>query len=563
MGDVTIMVQVPSLAGFPTLGETGLLAQTGDAFEAVLADTAEARVTKETAQDGTSLPLPLKGATLAHPLCDSPELNGLITSPDLADAGAIRGNVPQARAIDKDAQNGLTITVGAANEAPLLDLAAACVDLSMADQPVKRIADMSDASMVPPAPVAVTQKAPQAGSNPAQDMAYAALWQFKLAQVPQVVLMSGPATVSAISLPVAAAPMTGEEEIPQEEVQVLQGTALPEPVPGSVLHQGVAPPAPVKVETEFRAPGGGAVSQTSAYAALWQFNAAQPLPETAVSPPVSDADLAEPSLLVPPFTAAPQAKAAVAPSGDMLAAVPPDLAADTPAHQVPPQPHIQHGAATTAEPKLPLPDLTPPSQPIETALIRTRIALPAAEALTQMTPVDSFNLLHLAVADPQLASVSLPSGPTTAGLSAFDVGTSLQTALSGQNLDRVFQVAEVLAVNDPANDIVELRLDPEELGKLRIALRSEGDLMQVSVTAERPETLDLLRRHSDRLMQELQAAGYDGATLDFGHWQSGAERDAKPNTEPSLPDGANVVRVAVTADPRPIYQSGSGLNLRL
>lgn len=87
--------------------------------------------------------------------------------------------------------------------------------------------------------------------------------------------------------------------------------------------------------------------------------------------------------------------------------------------------------------------------------------------------------------------------------------------------------------------------------------------MQVSVTAERPETLDLLRRHSERLMQELQAAGYEGAKLDFGNWSNGQDQDRKPSTDQVLPDVPIAPLVVTTREARQIHHMGSGLNLRL
>ena len=67
-------------------------------------------------------------------------------------------------------------------------------------------------------------------------------------------------------------------------------------------------------------------------------------------------------------------------------------------------------------------------------------------------------------------------------------------------------------------DRVELTLSPEELGRVQMEFRADGDEMRVFLTAERPETLDLLRRHADQLAAELRQAGYSGASLSFGAW---------------------------------------------
>ncbi|WP_300515740.1 flagellar hook-length control protein FliK [Aliiroseovarius sp.] len=62
---------------------------------------------------------------------------------------------------------------------------------------------------------------------------------------------------------------------------------------------------------------------------------------------------------------------------------------------------------------------------------------------------------------------------------------------------------------------VELTLSPEELGRLRLTFTVDGGTMAVAVNAERPETMDLLRRNIDALAQELREIGYDEVNFDF------------------------------------------------
>lgn len=64
-------------------------------------------------------------------------------------------------------------------------------------------------------------------------------------------------------------------------------------------------------------------------------------------------------------------------------------------------------------------------------------------------------------------------------------------------------------------DSAEITLSPEELGGVRIAvLRDQGGLT-ITLTTERPETAELMRRHAELLQRELAAAGEEGARLDF------------------------------------------------
>lgn len=69
----------------------------------------------------------------------------------------------------------------------------------------------------------------------------------------------------------------------------------------------------------------------------------------------------------------------------------------------------------------------------------------------------------------------------------------------------------------------ELVLTPEELGKVRFAINQHDGVLTISVSADRPDTLALLRRHADMLLTDLAQSGLGDATLDFG--TSGGDRD--------------------------------------
>ncbi|MFY0635619.1 MAG: flagellar hook-length control protein FliK [Vannielia sp.] len=75
------------------------------------------------------------------------------------------------------------------------------------------------------------------------------------------------------------------------------------------------------------------------------------------------------------------------------------------------------------------------------------------------------------------------------------------------------QVAEVFR---PLPDgPVELRLHPEELGRLKLSFTSGEAGLHVVVAAERPETLDMMRRNIDLLAQEMRRLGHEGAQFSF------------------------------------------------
>jgi flagellar hook-length control protein FliK len=63
---------------------------------------------------------------------------------------------------------------------------------------------------------------------------------------------------------------------------------------------------------------------------------------------------------------------------------------------------------------------------------------------------------------------------------------------------------------------IELRLDPEELGPVRLGLAPGDGTITVQISAERGETMDLMRRHADVLARELRQAGYGEVSFQFG-----------------------------------------------
>ncbi len=68
---------------------------------------------------------------------------------------------------------------------------------------------------------------------------------------------------------------------------------------------------------------------------------------------------------------------------------------------------------------------------------------------------------------------------------------------------------------------VDLRLDPPDLGRVRIQFSFErSDVVVATVSSERGETLDLMRRHAGDLARELQRAGFESVTLEFASGES-------------------------------------------
>lgn len=72
------------------------------------------------------------------------------------------------------------------------------------------------------------------------------------------------------------------------------------------------------------------------------------------------------------------------------------------------------------------------------------------------------------------------------------------------------------AISQRDDGVTELRLDPPELGRVRLTLGQGDQVLAATVIAERPEVADLMRRHAGALANALAEAGHEGAKLSFG-----------------------------------------------
>ncbi len=78
--------------------------------------------------------------------------------------------------------------------------------------------------------------------------------------------------------------------------------------------------------------------------------------------------------------------------------------------------------------------------------------------------------------------------------------------------------------------MTEISLAPEDLGRLRMQLTPEGERIRIVLSAELPETLDLLRRSVTEFTEDLRRMGFASASFDFAGW-GGQPADPPPRTE--------------------------------
>ncbi|MFZ5749564.1 MAG: flagellar hook-length control protein FliK [Pseudomonadota bacterium] len=110
---------------------------------------------------------------------------------------------------------------------------------------------------------------------------------------------------------------------------------------------------------------------------------------------------------------------------------------------------------------------------------------------------------------------------------------------------------------------IEVTLAPPELGRVHMALRDQDGALSLSLSADRPETLDLMRRHADLLEKDLRMLGYGSIAFHFGQGGSGS-RAAAPPPLPADTDRPGATDPApIPPAPGPALGAGASLDIRL
>ncbi|WP_371157936.1 flagellar hook-length control protein FliK [Jannaschia sp. 2305UL9-9] len=134
--------------------------------------------------------------------------------------------------------------------------------------------------------------------------------------------------------------------------------------------------------------------------------------------------------------------------------------------------------------------------------------------------------------------------------------------------DRIQSLARQIANNDaqvagqrsaPGEAKTEIELSPPELGRLKMVLQSGDKGLHVQITAERPETLDLIRRHVEGFHRSLQSEGVTLNSVDISSdgGPSGHETRGEYRPDGLISDGTD----AEKPDETPIRPVSDGTRL--
>jgi flagellar hook-length control protein FliK len=128
------------------------------------------------------------------------------------------------------------------------------------------------------------------------------------------------------------------------------------------------------------------------------------------------------------------------------------------------------------------------------------------------------------------------------------------------------QVADAVRQAGPTGTL-EVALDPEELGRVRLVFSAAEAGLAVTLQADRSETLEMLRRHADLLLSDLRARGFEDVQIDFGSGMRGGQGEASGSGRggAATPDSLDVpVDAAATPATAPDLSAPTGgLDLRL
>lgn len=103
--------------------------------------------------------------------------------------------------------------------------------------------------------------------------------------------------------------------------------------------------------------------------------------------------------------------------------------------------------------------------------------------------------------------------------------TSFNPATHMPELPKHVSRQMMTALKASPDGTIELHLNPVELGRVRMNMTTTEAGIVMNILAERPETLELLRRNVEQLVTDFQSLGYSQSEFHFG--RSGRERESR------------------------------------
>jgi len=155
----------------------------------------------------------------------------------------------------------------------------------------------------------------------------------------------------------------------------------------------------------------------------------------------------------------------------------------------------------------PAPEAAPLSEPSRDKPVQTVPTPLSPVAVTELSATEP-----MSTPDRMLAEPCGPEAPTESRRSSDPVSHAHRAGVEGQTPP---ERQIVTAVTTSASGRTEILLDPQDLGRVRVSLDGNDGALVVTIEAEKPETIDLLRRNADILIEEFRDAGYTSLSFNF------------------------------------------------
>ncbi|SDX82604.1 flagellar hook-length control protein FliK [Citreimonas salinaria] len=165
-----------------------------------------------------------------------------------------------------------------------------------------------------------------------------------------------------------------------------------------------------------------------------------------------------------------------------------------------------------------------------TARAAAGAAAVAAPAASFVSAVASQAIAAAGIAHPSVQEgaddADAPEFATQGGSADLRAGSIQPSALAPPGRTDAAAIVRQITEAMPraGNGTIEIRLSPDELGHVRLQMVPGENGMVVHIQADRPETLDLLRRHVDQLARDLAASGHGASGFTFAEGRDGQGR---------------------------------------
>jgi len=518
----------------PNIGENIAASNRGFSFQDILAETS-AEQAEGRLDDGDAVLLPSEGTPSSEeavdqdPLVAEPEVT--IEAVDEGDAVLVTGRggevTPDAATTpDLDILPIQPLTDGPGTSPNRLDVPEATVPL-VAVTTTTPVAPDQNGRTIPATRGDGTLINPSTPLAPTTPMTLRAVGQIVSIPTPSIPMPTG--RTSTPTLP--KTPIDGRVATPTPVASNAGGAgAVPLPIATSEQVQ----PQPIYTRGQMPVEPGPAPAAPADVRSTGRITA---LPVAPANPPLRVTYASDESAVVPQQGRPPGAVITPAESVPLATqpqpgAVPTPL---SPARSITPVPRDVEGRFARAE--------NPPSSPPPPA--RTQPQLATAPQVGVTAPINptlgtgegvSRQVFSL---DAELTPDARPVSDLPAQPRVMADGSVIPRAELARHVSA--QLAEVMQRG--GSRPVELHLNPVELGRVKMSVKTIEGAVIVQVVADRPETLELMRRHADLLAEDFRAIGYGKAEFSFAQHGSGQ------GANPFLTDQAQPGEETPLADP--------------